>query len=369
MVDLRPTPPSTPGLDAPPSDIAFASESAVLYEIGITLLARRRALLVWGALGALATGVVIFVAQRNFAVRTSFVSQGTGTDASQLSGLRGIAGQFGVALPASGNSLGSPALLGELIASPTILRGLIDDTVSVTTGGVSRAVSLLDALEVDSAVAPIRRDEGVKALGRALKVNVAKETGLVSVIVTTHQPDVSLGIAKRLTDELIQFHMSLRRDQASAERRFVELRLTAQRKELEASETRLAAFLLRNRDYSNSPDLRFQHDRLQRDVDLQQQVLSGLAQSREEALIREVRDIPNVAVVEAPVLPARPEPRGLIRRAIFGGLIAGAFGAFIIAVSAAWDRLARGGDTAAARFFRSLGDLVPGRRGRANTQS
>jgi uncharacterized protein involved in exopolysaccharide biosynthesis len=193
-------------------------------------------------------------------------------------------------------------------------------------------------------------------------VNVAKETGLVSVVVTTHEPQISLSIAKRLIDELIRFHMGLRRDQASAERRFVESRLTSQRSELKESETRLAAFLLRNREYSNSPELRFQHDRLQRDVDLQQQLLSGLAQSREEALIREVRDIPNISIVEAPQLPARPEPRGLIRRATFGGLIGGAVGAFVIALAAAWERLARGGDTAAARFFLSLYGLVPGRR-------
>jgi uncharacterized protein involved in exopolysaccharide biosynthesis len=365
VVDLRPTSSATPEVDAPQTDIAFASESAVLYEIGLTLLERRRSLILWGVVGGLLTGLVIFLGDRQYAVRTSFVAQGTGGDASQLSGLRGIAGQFGVALPASGNALASPALLGELIASPTILRGLIQDTVQVTSQGRTGRLALLDVLEVDSAAPAIRREEGVRALGRALKVNVAKETGLVSVVVTTREPDASMSIARRLMDELVKFHLNLRRDQASAERRFVENRLTAQRKELEASEARLAVFLLRNRDYSNSPDLRFQHDRMQRDVDLQQQVLSGLAQSREEALIREVRDIPNVAVVEAPLLPARPEPRGLIRRGIFGGLVGMAVGAFVIAVTAAWERLARGGDTPAARFFRSLGDLVPGRRRRA----
>ncbi len=369
VVDLRSTPLVVPSLDAPQTDSAFASESAVLYEIGLTLLQRRRSLLLWGLLGGVLTALVIFLSDRQFAVRTSFVAQGTGTDASQLSGLRGIAGQFGVALPASGNALASPALLGELIASPTILRGLLSDTVTVATGAATGRVSLLDALEVDSAAEAIRREEGVRALGRALKVNVAKETGLVSVVVTTRQPEVSMSIARRLTDELVKFHLNLRRDQASAERRFVETRLASQRKELEASEARLASFLIRNRDYSNSPDLRFQHDRLQRDVDLQQQVLSGLAQSREEALIREVRDIPNVAIVESPLLPARPEPRGLIRRTIFGGLIGTALGAVVIAVTAAWERLSRGGDTAAARFFRSLGDLVPFRRRRAAAAS
>ncbi len=362
MVDLRSTPTAKPEADVPQTDIVFASESAVLYEIGLTLLERRRSLLLWGVLGGLLTGLVIFVGDREYSVRTSFVAQGTTSDASQMSGLRGIAGQFGVALPASGNALASPALLGELIASPTILRQLLQDTIPLTTFGAGQRVALLDALEVDSAAPAIRRDEGVRSLGRALKVSVAKETGLVSLHVTTKYPEVSMSIARRLTDELVKFHLNLRRDQASAERRFVESRLVSQRKELEASEARLAGFLLRNRDYSNSPELRFQHDRIQRDVDLQQQVLSGLAQSREEALVREVRDIPNVAIVEAPLLPARPEPRGLIRRGIFGGLIGMAIGAFSIALRAAWERLALGGDTAAARFFRSLGDLLPGRR-------
>jgi uncharacterized protein involved in exopolysaccharide biosynthesis len=363
VVDLRSIP--APPHDARAADPAFASESAVLYEIGITLLEKRRRLVVWGLLGAFATALFVFLSDRQFAVRTSFVAQGTGTDASQLSGLRGIAGQFGVVLPTPGNSLGSPALLGDIISSPTILGGLMRDSFDLNLSGRNARISILDALEVDSFASAIRREEGVRALGRATKVSVAKETGLVSVVVTTRYPEVSMSIAKRLTEELVSFQLHLRRDRASAERRFVESRLAAQRLELQASEGRLALFLQRNREYSNSPDLRFQQDRLQRDVDLQHQVLSGLAQSREDALILEVRDIPNIAVVEPPVLPARPEPRGLIRRTVFGGLIGMAPGAFVIALLAGWQRMARGGDTAAARFFRSLGDLIPWSRGRS----
>ncbi len=342
-------------------DVALASESAVLYEIGITLVERRARLVAWGLLGGLLTALVILFADRTYAVRMSLVAQSPGGDATQLSGLRGIAGQFGVALPTSGSALSSPALIGELLASPTILRGLVHDTVSVTDGGQIRRVALLDELEVDSGPEGIRREEGVRALGHAVKVNVAKETGLVSAVVSTRRPEVSLAVARRLADELVRFNLGLRRDQASAERKFVEARLVSQRKELVQSESRLAAFLVRNRDYSNSPELRFEQGRLQRDVDMQQQLLSALSQSREEALIREIRDIPNVTVVEAPLLPVRPEPRGLVRRAIFGTLIGAAFGAFVIALGAAWERLARGGDTAAARFFRSLASIVPGR--------
>ena len=83
------------------------------------------------------------------------------------------------------------------------------------------------------------------------------------------------------------------------------------RRDLQEAENRLAGFLKVNRDYQNAPDLRFQYDRLNREVSIQQQLFVSLAQSFEQAKIDEVRDTPVISVVEAPEVPARPDSRFL----------------------------------------------------------
>lgn len=345
-----------------PDDAAVAAESAILYEIGTLVVERRRSLLAWGGLGAVATALVILLSGREYVARTTFVAQGS-SDAAQLQGLRGLAGQFGVAIPAGGGgALYNPSLLAQLAVSPTILGVFATDTVAVAFDREQRRVALLDLLEIDPGPLAVRREKLVRAMSDLIKVDVAKETGLLTVDVRTKWPEVSVALARRLTEEVVAYQTNLRRGQASLERRFVEGRLASQRKDLAAAEERLAAFTVRNRDFTNSPGLRFEQDRLRRDVELQQQILTGLAQSREEALIREVRDIPNITVVEPPIIPARPEPRGLLRRTIFGGFAGVAVGAFVVAVLATWRRLEQGGDAPAAKFFRTLGEATRLRR-------
>ena len=63
------------------------------------------------------------------------------------------------------------------------------------------------------------------------------------------------------------------------------------------------------------PELNFQQERLQRQVQLQQQLYTTLSQSFEQAKIEEVRDTPVITVVEPPEAPVRPDPRGLVRNA------------------------------------------------------
>jgi uncharacterized protein involved in exopolysaccharide biosynthesis len=67
-------------------------------------------------------------------------------------------------------------------------------------------------------------------------------------------------------------------------------------------------FLQTNR-MTESPELTFQRDRLQREVTLRQQLVTGLAQRYEENRIQEVRDTPVITIIESPVLAARPDPR------------------------------------------------------------
>jgi uncharacterized protein involved in exopolysaccharide biosynthesis len=89
--------------------------------------------------------------------------------------------------------------------------------------------------------------------------------------------------------------------------------------------------------------LTFEHDRLQRVVSRQQQVVVTLSESAEDAAIRSVRDTPALLVVEPASLPVLPQPR---RRALFlalGVLGGGVLGTFLVLAGASIRELERSG--------------------------
>jgi len=160
------------------------------------------------------------------------------------------------------------------------------------------------------------------------------KSGLVTVSVRAESAELSQQIASRVLQLLNRFNLDRRRSQAAEERRFVEGRVGEVKSELRLAEDRLQYFLQANRDYGNSPSLRFQQERLAADVALQRQLFTTLTQSYEQAKIEEVRDTPVITVVELPEVPARPDSRGLLLRAL-GGFVAGMLlGMAIAALSA-----------------------------------
>jgi len=96
-----------------------------------------------------------------------------------------------------------------------------------------------------------------------------------------------------------------------------------------AAENEPQRFLQNNRQFQSSPELVFQHDRLQRRVAMRQQVYTSLVQSYEQARIDEVRNTPVITVVEEAEEPVRPDSRRLPLKAALGVVLGGMFGTFV----------------------------------------
>ena len=118
-----------------------------------------------------------------------------------------------------------------------------------------------------------------------------------------------------MLDLLDSFNLETRQPQAASERRFVEERLGQAKDELLDAEDRLLTFLNQNREFQNSSQLSFEHDRLLREVRLRQDVVTSLTESHEQARIEEVRNTPVITIVQAPELPALPTDEGWWRGA------------------------------------------------------
>lgn len=299
-----------------------------LWEV-LAVLLRRRGTIVLTILVCVGGAVAYTLLwPASFTTRASFQPQGSETSPSQLLAL---AGQFGVNVPGIGGDELSPAFYAELLASREILHRIAARSYPIEGRGT---VSLTDLLKIREDTEPLRVEEAIEELrDDVVSIAIGRETGILTIEVTTKWPELSAAIATRLLDEIQVFNLDTRRTQAAAERVFIEARVDSARVALVAAEDAMQDFLQANRRYEGSPELTFQAERLQREIARQQQVYTGLVQAFEEARIAEVRDTPVITVLQTPYLPPGPDRRSLPLYIGLGfalGAIAGVTLAFVV---------------------------------------
>jgi uncharacterized protein involved in exopolysaccharide biosynthesis len=322
-----------------------ADEDVSLLALGTTLVRSRWRIVRWMLIGAVAAALMILPRPRTYVASASFISEGNDAQRSSLSAL---AGQIGITIPTGSQSLSPDFYLG-LLRSRVVLLTIVRDTITVPEMGGKR-MTVLDLLEIPSGSVPRREEQGVSLLQRLLSVSVAKSTGVVEYSIATRWRSVSLALVTALLDGVNEYNERTRQGQATAERKFIEGRLALATSELRDSENRLANFLNTNRNFSSSPDLVLERDRLQRDLTLRQQIFTTLTQAYEEARIKEVRDTPVITVFEPPSVPTVPKARGLVTGVLLGLLLGAAIGVLLALTSGLLRRGRENGNNEAEEF-------------------
>jgi uncharacterized protein involved in exopolysaccharide biosynthesis len=319
------------------------SSGPLVYGEGVSPLSVLALLLQhWRALVAASTvgGILLvgptLVRGRPYVARASFVPQASQSALGQLAGL---ATQLGLPVAATPTSRESPDFYAELLRSRELLRQVVLANYRVPADrGSSDTVSgtLLELWQISAASPADQMDEAISRLLQDVGISVSLRTGIVSIQTESRSPALALQLTQRLLDLVDRYNRERRQSQATAERRFIQERLEEARQALARAEAEVTAFFEHNRRYEDSPELTFQAARLQRQVDLHQQVYTTLAQAYERARIDEVRDTPVVTVVDPPdVFAGR---RRLIRKGLVGLVLGFGFGIMVVAVSAFWDR-------------------------------
>lgn len=295
--------------------------------VGLTNLLLRRRRLVFATPAAL----VVLVALLTLVWPRSYTSHTALLHHSETPGLQGIAAlaaQYGLSVPGTEGEL-SPEFYSELLSSSDVLGAAVTTPYFVDEEGDTEAQDLVAIWDVGGATKAIQREKASERLRRHTYVRVDRETGTVRFSVVTRSPTLSHGVATRLLELLHQFNVEKRQSQARAEREFAESRVAEARDSLRAAEEKLGTFIEENRRYGSSPQLTFEAERLQREVDLREQLLETLSQAYEQARLDEVRDTPQFTVVEGPSLPARPDRRGLLLRSMLAAVAGLAIGVFL----------------------------------------
>jgi uncharacterized protein involved in exopolysaccharide biosynthesis len=318
----------TPSPDRPTSSSASGGrppdDRVSLWAVLAELIRGRRAIVGLAAVGALVSALVVLQSPPAFVVETSFRPQGREDGLGQLSS---VAAQLGLRAPGQAQAE-SPELYAELIRSRAVLKPLAEREF---TGALDEPAPLHRILELEEEDRGIRTAHVVRWLREeAVSTSVGRQTGIVNVTVQTRWAPLSAQLAQGVLNEIDRFNAETRRSRAAAERQFVEERLADARAELLAAEAKLKEFLLANRQWQGSPELRFEHDRLEREMLRHQQLFTSLGESFQQARIAEVRNTPVITILEEPYVPSERESRGLLKKLLAGLLVGAGSGVAIV---------------------------------------
>jgi uncharacterized protein involved in exopolysaccharide biosynthesis len=296
--------------------VPHQADDISLVEVMNVLLRHRRLIVFLPLALAVGLGGWAVAQERTYRATAAFMPQTPGQSGSSAAAL---ARQFGINVGGPERAGQSPQFYADLVRGREVLRQAVESNYRLPGDRNPGARTLIDfyQIEEESGHLPAWR-RAVERLGQDVAVSVARETGVVELRVSAGHPELAELITARLLELLNEFNLQTRQSQAQEEGRFVGARMTEAHSELLEAEEALKTFLQQNRHFANSPELGFEHDRLQRQVAMRQEIYTSLVQSHEQSRIDAVRDTPVITVIASPIGSAEPESRGTVIRLLVG---------------------------------------------------
>lgn len=295
----------------------------------------------------------VLLVGRTYRADSAFAPEAPGGAMQRVAGL---AAEFGVTL-GGGDGSESVDFYAELVRSRSILEQVVMQHYTVPKQGVfagrdSISGTLIDVYEVGAKTPGQRLNAAIQRLASNLEVRASPRSNIVHISVVAPSRELAEAINGNVLKALSDFNVAKRQTRATSERTFVAERLQIAQAELQTAESALESFLQGNRRYEDSPQLVVEYGRLQRRVELRQQVANTLSQAFEQSRIEEVRNTPVITIVERPEGAAKPS-RTLRQAALIGGVLGGlATLAFVFAVE----------------MLKAQGELDPAGQGRLREQ-
>jgi uncharacterized protein involved in exopolysaccharide biosynthesis len=242
----------------------------------------------------------------------------------------GIAAQLGIDFTHE-TGAESPEFYTELLRSRELLKEVALTTFTDRSPGEAseRRAPLMDHLRIKAETPAERTVKAVGLLQDRIETNVDLRAGVITLETAMPTPTLAVRVNERLLELLNRFNLERRQSQARAEREFIEARLVEARQQLQREEARLAEWLNSNKRFE-AASLQAEQARLQRQVDLRQQVFLTLSTAYEQARIDEVRNTPVLTIIDRPEGFVKMQGRGLIRNSLLAAIVGGIAAASLI---------------------------------------
>ena len=250
------------------------------------------------------------------------------SELSPYSQWRSVAAQWGFDL---GSAQGNPSpLFPQILSSRDLIVRLLRKEYALEEG---RSIDLLTYMKIQRDSTGRGLEQGVHFLRAALGTAYDMKSGVSTISATFRDPRLAAAVVNACAEEMDRFIQDLKASQAGERVQFISRRLTEVQQQLADAENSLKLFRERNRQILGAPQLMLEETRLNREVTVNEQVFLTLKTQYEVARIDEVRNLPDIMVIEKAVPPTgkdSPKRRRIVVTWTLGFGIASLAAAFAI---------------------------------------
>ncbi len=220
----------------------------------------------------------------------------------------------------------SPGQMSETEVYPAMMKSetILHDVIykEYKTGEHNEPVNLIEFWDIRGRTEREQYQETLRKLrDEVLSIEIARDSRIISVSISTHDPYISADIANTIADKLDEYVLTKRRTRASQQRRWLDQRLSEVHSDLVRSEEALKDFRLKNRRIGDSPELLMEQERHLREVEMHAGVFLELTKQHEMIKVQEIRDMPVVQVLDYAAPPVNASGPGKRRVLLIGTLL------------------------------------------------
>ncbi len=218
----------------------------------------------------------------------------------------------------------------RVAVSSTILDGLLAEPFRSPEDG--KRVPLLQIFKVEGKTSEERLSRGRASLAGSIELTNPRDfPNLMTLQVTAGSPDLAADVANKLIVRLKKYDSDLRSSNAKERLKFIEEQIAGVQNQLKTAEDVLQQFLSRNR--AGMAQLTLEKSRLEREVQVQQEIFLTLKKELQIARIAEQKNASSISIIDQALPPRyKSSPKTLLNMALAGvvGLMMSVFLAFLL---------------------------------------
>jgi uncharacterized protein involved in exopolysaccharide biosynthesis len=213
------------------------------------------------------------------------------------------------------------ASLFPLYETFTFSRTILADLLNLRLDDVGYNGTLLQRFQLGSGDANQLLEAGMDKVSKRLRFDVDKKTGVVTISYLDSNPNIAAEVVNHVVDALNHLDVQTATRRAGEKRQFIEKRMNESARTLANAESQLEEFRQQNLRIGNSPELLLDQARLERELDIEQQIYLTLRREYELARIDEERSVPVVNVLDRAVPPVAPAGPSLLKFTAAAGFL------------------------------------------------
>lgn len=301
------------------TDVTLARIPASEPEVGLDALytpfIRRWRLVALCILGAWTAALaLILIPKRDYKAQLVVAAVPNAKSASLAGGISALLGSATM-----GGVQSTPYFITRLL----MLRGVLRE-VALSPAGDGTKVTVIERV-LEEPRAEIRPEELDAGMREVLSTDVDKQTGLVTFAVTLPDSALARHMAQRILAVASRTFVEVMKSQASDQREAGQAQVDSTLRQLRAVEARLQSFQTTHRVYAQYSPAATERARIDRDLQAAQSAYSDALSDRQNAVARELSDLPAVVVVD----PIPPELTKVPRQAVLKLMLAAVLGMLV----------------------------------------